>query len=320
MTLDSQSPQSQPKNRGFFPRISTPGIFSALVVFSLTLLLVPLKIWERHAYGYADYVREGIKGRLDDPSFWMLLATIYASALILYGARRLKTSSVFNGRQHRTRMQHCFDVILLICLIVGYFIAVFLTKTTFYYYRKPPLPNTLADRTAINYIQIAEGVIVCIAVILGWRFYVLGTRLVEKCALMAETELEEAAPTASALLSAGVAPFSMVVLAFTVYGSLSWLIGSGDWFGTTPWWGVVLAVAFYWIPFLVLAITVWRRLRPFYCFGSEKLWSFLNFGLWMTATPEPCKGWLYKRKQPRSESETVAQKELPEPVEEPTDP
>jgi hypothetical protein len=211
----------------------------------------------------------GLARRLDDPSFWVVLACAVSAAFVMRA--ELAVGLTLAGRKKSPRFRYYvawFTVSVAFVLI--YLRAIYRNHEGFFHPSHDP---------AIKAVQIVESCAAITVLLLAPMFFASGLAClweVERL-LNVKPKDEPARQSAAALASAGAGPFISTSIAFLVWRAIRFL---GD---KLHWWHVkpdifglahvtldVVVLAFFSLPFLILLALVLLRLRRCFRFSFRR--------------------------------------------------
>lgn len=244
--------------------------------------LFALKITERYATNHPQWVIDGCRGKLNDPSLYALLSVTW-SAFLLASRRK--------GDLLSTRLERD-DVRWLWLYPAAGILLVYLThcviaQETFFYFLKPG-----AQFWSVLLIQHIEGTLVILTVLLGCMVHMNCVRLYR--AIRDHVTLDTRAKyelTVGDLASAGVAPTVGAAIAWAVWQAIRFVFTDAtwkEWLGTTKLGPLIVVMVLFCIPFFALSIRVIAGLWSHYAFrGTVRRALGLSLGLYFVAVSRP---------------------------------
>jgi hypothetical protein len=243
----------------------TQGTAIALIASALLTLLIlkPLQVHFEGVWHGASVLSDGIKRRLDDPSFWAVFASLLAAAFV-----RIATSLVI-GRAH-SNAPPVYYVAWAATALAG--LAVY----TFSGYINHEAWFDRSCQLAVHRVQLLEGFVNAVVIVIEPLFLSSGLICLEAIrsrllAMNVKTRLgtpqqkdEEARRASGLIASAGAGPFISAFLAWSCWQLIKQILrehAEPSVFGTSKPVVVIAVQALAATPFLVLLLLVCLQLR-----------------------------------------------------------
>jgi len=212
----------------------------------------------------APYVLER---RLDDPSFWVIVAVVGSCWLVLRAQRRLSTAQP----SHPTKgFYEMWSFLAALCASI-YMTHVFLQGETFFYFsvRRPYYEVDSIIRT----IQFLEGMLNLLVIVLATRFFSVGIQLIRQSRLDIEqhvndTTLRNLQISAGLLVSCSFAPLVSVELCVQI--ARLFVKDVRQFADEADPAAVLASVGLFFLPFIILGILTRIRLRLHFSFRFKK--------------------------------------------------
>ena len=215
----------------------------------LKIVQVKCELGTTGSWGLA--IQRGLGRRLDDPSFWMVLACLLATQFIGVAVVQMtpSPSDVWPVKRRD----------ILVWLASALILS--LTYVAADWHNHEAWFTNAAD-PSIRAIQHVEGYSIVAVIAVTTMFFAVALRCLDEiCETFSLNPKSDAARQSAAMLaSAGVGPFISGGLAYFLWSLGGFLLGKPDFFGSTSFQMVVGSVLLFASPFFYLRWLVGRRL------------------------------------------------------------